>query len=309
VLDELFKRFEQADQSISRRFGGSGLGLFISESLASLMGGEIDASSIQDQGSKFQLTIPYQRSDIPAYQQGDHASNFSSVLSERFSGEVLVAEDTVELQLLERRILEALGATVSVVNNGKLALEAAMGRPFDLILMDMQMPEMDGIEATEALRANGYSGPIVALTANVMQKHRDAFNQAGCDAFLGKPIDKQELKALLKQYLSCQPIQPAVTPEERPAAKQDEMVDDELMAIFVQSANNHREKLIDALSAKNWRQIRETAHTIKGSATSFGYPELSQLGKEICDAMDQGEQESVTDQVLKLLLEIGKVIS
>ena len=203
MLDELFKRFEQADQSISRRFGGSGLGLFISESLASLMGGEIDASSIQDQGSKFQLTIPYQRSDIPAYQQGDHASNFSSVLSERFSGEVLVAEDTVELQLLERRILEALGATVSVVNNGKLALEAAMGRPFDLILMDMQMPEMDGIEATEALRANGYSGPIVALTANVMQKHRDAFNQAGCDAFLGKPIDKQELKALLKQYLSC----------------------------------------------------------------------------------------------------------
>jgi HPt (histidine-containing phosphotransfer) domain-containing protein len=150
---------------------------------------------------------------------------------------------------------------------------------------------------------------IVALTANVMQKHRDAFYKAGCNGFLGKPIDKQELKALLKQYLSCQSVQPSVTPVETPAAEQDEMVDDELMAIFVQSANNHREKLIGALSAKNWKQIREAAHTIKGSATSFGYPELSQLGKEICDALDQGEQESITDQVLELLLKIGKVVS
>jgi CheY-like chemotaxis protein len=114
---------------------------------------------------------------------------------------VLVVEDTPELQLLERRILERMGLTVAVANNGKEAVDLATEQPFDLILMDMQMPVMDGIEATRVLRDRGYTVPIVALTANVMQKHRDQFDAVGCDDFMAKPIDKQKLRDTLKKYL------------------------------------------------------------------------------------------------------------
>ena len=98
-----------------------------------------------------------------------------------------------------------MGATVTTADNGKIAIELATAHHFDLILMDMQMPETNGIEATKILRAAGNNVPIVALTANVMQKHRDAFNEAGCNGFLEKPINKQELSHLIQQILQQHP--------------------------------------------------------------------------------------------------------
>ncbi len=307
VMDQLFQRFEQADQSISRRFGGSGLGLFISESLSLLMGGMIDASSHEGEGSKFQLILPYRPSDVPVCHEEDVVTGSASVLTDRFSGSVLIAEDTPELQMLERRILESLGVTVTVVNNGRMAVDAANRTLFDLILMDMQMPEMNGIEATEALRAADNRVPIVALTANVMQKHRDAFKQAGCDGFLAKPIDKQELKVFLRHYLSSEEPQPQTVAE--PASTRDELVDDELMAIFTESATRNRGQLMQALAAKEWEGVREVAHSIKGGGSSFGFPELSRLGREVCDAIDEDDFKNARNRVMDLVLEIGRVIS
>ena len=117
---------------------------------------------------------------------------------------MLIAEDTPELRLLVSRILQGMGVTVTTVNNGKEALELATRDPFDLILMDVQMPVMNGVEATAALRAEGIQIPIVALTANVMPKHRDAFNAAGGSGFLTKPIDKKNLRAVLAEYLNVE---------------------------------------------------------------------------------------------------------
>ncbi|MBT3197404.1 MAG: response regulator, partial [Gammaproteobacteria bacterium] len=200
TMDKLFQRFEQADQSISRRFGGTGLGLFISRNLAELMGGTIEVSSQMGVGSSFLLTLPYSPSNY-SIQQEKEPHNSASVLRDQFSGHVLIAEDTPELQLLQRRILERLGITVTTAANGREAVEQATAQPFDLILMDMQMPVMSGIEATQTLRSEGIPVPIVALTANVMAKHREAFESAGCDDFLAKPIDRQELMRVLKKYL------------------------------------------------------------------------------------------------------------
>jgi len=200
ILDRLFQRFEQADGSTSRRFGGSGLGLFISLNLAEMMGGTIDVSSQEEVGSIFELILPYRPSELWEKREKKRSYN-SSVLDQKLSGYVLVAEDTPELQLLERRILEGMGLTVTTANNGKEAIDLASSQSFDLILMDMQMPEIDGIEATKMLRSENNQTPIVALTANVMQKHRDAFYEAGCDGFIAKPIDKQELKRELKKHL------------------------------------------------------------------------------------------------------------
>jgi CheY-like chemotaxis protein len=119
----------------------------------------------------------------------------------QLKGHVLIAEDTPELQLLERRILESIGLTVEIAVNGREAIEKWSGNTFDLILMDMQMPEMDGIEATSKLREMGCKIPIVALTANVMEKHRKQFGEAGGSGFLEKPIDRQVLIERLQQEL------------------------------------------------------------------------------------------------------------
>ncbi len=201
VMERLFTRFEQADGSISRRFGGSGLGLYISMNLAELMKGNIEVSSREGKGSTFQLILPYSCSDLPERREQELEQR-KSVLEKQLSGHVLVAEDTPLLQQLERRTLEKMGLEVTVAKNGREAVALAERHSFDAILMDMQMPEMDGIEATQILRAKGITIPIFALTANVMEKHRKQFTEAGCDAFVGKPIDKDELKRLLVKHLN-----------------------------------------------------------------------------------------------------------
>ncbi|HIJ24016.1 MAG: response regulator [Gammaproteobacteria bacterium] len=197
----LFKRFEQADSSISRRFGGIGLGLYISMNLAQLMGGTMRATSQQGEGSTFTLSLPYRRSDVLAKER-DRSARHLAGKNGQFTGHVLIAEDTPELLLLEQRILENMGITVITVMDGAEAVKAAQTGSFNLILMDMQMPVMDGIEATKRITESGNLTPIVALTANVMAKHRDQFEAAGCSGFLAKPIDKDELIAVLGDYLS-----------------------------------------------------------------------------------------------------------
>ncbi len=198
IVDKLFNPFEQADGSISRRFGGSGLGLYISQRLAEMMGGKIEATSREGEGSTFKLTLPYQPSEIEL----EERASAQSRMTENLTGNVLLAEDTPLIQKLERAILMKMGLTVDIANNGLEAIEMAAMRTYDLILMDMQMPELDGIEATRLLRERGETTPIIALTANVMQKHREAFEAAGCDDFLGKPIDQEKLAKVLGGFLS-----------------------------------------------------------------------------------------------------------
>ena len=201
MMDRLFSRFEQADQTISTRFGGTGLGLFISNSLADLMGGSIDVSSREGEGSVFTFSIPYRQSDIAIGGGRSGIDSELTGLSRRLSGNVLIAEDTPALQLLIRRMLEGRGLTVSLASNGEEAIELHRQGHFDLILMDMQMPVLDGIEACKQIRQSDNGVPVVAMTANVMQKHRERFIEAGCDDFLAKPIDRQELERMLEKYI------------------------------------------------------------------------------------------------------------
>ncbi len=297
MVEKLFQRFHQADSSISRRFGGSGLGLYISQNLADLMGGGIEVSSEEGVGSTFQLSLPYRKSDIPLQ---DRNETSSAVLDKQLSGRVLIAEDTLELQLLEKRILESVGLEVSMANNGQEAVDQVNQNHFDLVLMDMQMPVMDGIEATQILRREGHTLPIIALTANVMQKHRDAFEKAGCSGFIGKPIDKAELRKLLKYHLHREH---SGNPED--AAEE---VDDELMAIFKESAGHYNEMLKRALARKEWNELRSTAHTLKGSAASFGFSVISSRAAAIQTAIDEEQLEAVPQLTMELLAELGAIL-
>ena len=202
VLERLFRPFVQADSSISRRYGGTGLGLHVSLSLAQAMGGNITVTSEESVGSRFLFTLPYKESELPLKENGQvERASSASVLYEQFSGKVLVVEDTFELQMLESRILQSMGVDVTLAGNGEEAIACASDETFDLILMDMQMPVMDGVEATRQLRARGNRVPIVALTANVMQKHYRMFEEAGADGLLEKPINKVDLQHVLRRYL------------------------------------------------------------------------------------------------------------
>ncbi|MBT3196610.1 MAG: response regulator, partial [Gammaproteobacteria bacterium] len=301
ILECLFQPFEQADQSISRRFGGTGLGLHISRSLLGLMGGEISVESIEWQGSKFEVFVPCTQSKTKA---AEHESEVAQLMASHFRGKVLVAEDTEELQILVRRLLERVGAEVAVANNGNEAVALALAEPYDLILMDMQMPEMDGIEATGLLRQVGCDTPIVALTANVMEQHRTQFEQAGCSEFLSKPIDREALMSVLGRYL--EPLESEGGAVEDDAVVSD-FVDDELLQLFVERTAVQREALLAAYSKQDWAGVRTTAHTVKGSGTTFGFPELTRLGKEICDAIDHQNLEPVPDLVQEMYKKMQEI--
>ncbi|MHB9050192.1 MAG: PAS domain S-box protein [Pirellulales bacterium] len=200
-IGKLFQPFSQVDNSSTRKFGGTGLGLCISKHLAEALGGNIEVRSAPGKGSTFSVTIN------PGLLDGMQLiQNAQEVLLERppttpvatpdkieLHGRILLVEDGLDNQRLIRFLLEKAGAEVTAVENGQLAVEA-------VILMDMQMPVMDGYEATRALRGRGYAGPIVALTAYSMVEDCQKCLDAGCDDFTTKPIDRQNLLATVAHW-------------------------------------------------------------------------------------------------------------
>ncbi|MHB8899377.1 MAG: PAS domain S-box protein, partial [Thermoguttaceae bacterium] len=202
-IGELFHPFAQAEASTTRKFGGSGLGLAISRRLANMLGGDITVSSKVGEGSTFRVSIPVGLAEPnrPAPQPA------RPTLSERTDAprldyRVLLVEDGPDNQRLLSYLLRKAGAEVVLAENGQLAVDKAQPpqSPFDVILMDMQMPVMDGYEATRTLRRNGYHGPIIALTAHAMKHDRQECIDAGCDDYLAKPVDRATLLSLVARY-------------------------------------------------------------------------------------------------------------
>ncbi len=194
----LFQRFHQADGSTTRRFGGSGLGLAISQRLAELLGGEIAMRSQPGVGSVFTAEIAAPHSQAPRAEEGDGGALLEGL-------RVLVVEDNPTNRLIASRLLEQLGAEVETAEDGRMGVDAVARAPFDLIFMDVQMPVMDGVEATRLIRAMpapASATPILAMTANALQHQTDAYIAAGMNGVVSKPLSPSVLVARIAAALA-----------------------------------------------------------------------------------------------------------
>ncbi|MFC1758126.1 PAS domain S-box protein [Planctomycetota bacterium] len=216
-VEKLFMAFTQVDNSTTRRFGGTGLGLTISKRLVEALGGEMFVVSTVGKGSTFSFLVPTGPLDDVKWAQNASEATVASVdvivddedespLTDR---RILLAEDGPDNQRLIGFVLKKAGAEVTLADNGKIGLEMATaakseGRPFDVILIDMQMPVLDGYSATRRLREEGCTQPIIALTAHAMPTDRQKCLDAGCDDYAAKPIDRKKLISLVARYSSLQ---------------------------------------------------------------------------------------------------------
>ena len=311
VVQRLFQPFEQAEQSTSRRYGGTGLGLFISRQLVQMMGGEIQVESVLGEGSRFTVYLPLKESEIESC--AGQAAQLNQTIP-KVRGRVLLAEDVEQLQQLGRLLIEKSGAVVDVANNGREAVEMARcsalrHEPYDLVLMDMQMPEVDGLEATRQLKAAGCKVPVVALTANVTEQHRQRFHEVGCDEFLSKPIQRTRLYSMLSHYLAAADglVEGEYSSSEERVEREDDLsslLNGEMMAEFWEYVLDSRILMEKAWSEQDWEGMRRAAHAIKGMGSSYGYPLLTELGAELETSIQSGDPLAMEEVYLQMLEQI-----
>ncbi|MFC3095324.1 response regulator [Alteromonas sediminis] len=199
ALERLFSRFEQADNTTTREYGGTGLGMAITQSLVSLMGGSVNASSREGQGTQIAICLPLKRSEEinPQEDDGKSALEHLDLADKR----ILIAEDNDINQMVISAMLELTGAQLLIANNGVEAVTKCDTFKPDLILMDIQMPKMDGVEACQRILQKYSHLPIVALTANVMTEDITHYKNSGFTDHLGKPIEMHKLASVLKRCI------------------------------------------------------------------------------------------------------------
>ena len=286
VQQKVFESFTQADSSTTRKYGGTGLGLTLSKQLAKLLGGDIDVDSKLGIGSTFAFYLPtnlrepnnliYSEVDIPESAQDSN----QFVCIEMLDGRVLVAEDNENNQKLIQFNLEKMGLDVVAVDNGKQAIDAVFSDNFDLVLMDMQMPVMGGLEAVVELRYNNCQLPIVALTANALQEDKDNCLRAGCNDFVTKPIHYEQLYQVAKQYLTVQKNEPVKEALYSNVLEEDSDYKD-LVDVFINSLEPTRKELEQAFQEHEWELLAGIIHQLKGLGGGYGYPDITQVAAKI----------------------------
>ncbi len=285
-IEKLFRPFVQADSSTTRKFGGTGLGLYLSRQLVEGLGGSIKVNSTPGRGSRFDFDIDAgERAGrnliTERAQLAKAVSEQAASTTVRYRGEVLVVEDNQDNQRLITLYLRRLGASVTIAENGKQGLAKALRKPYDLILMDMQMPVMDGVEATRLLRRDNYTKPIYALTASVMTSDIETCMNAGCDGVLAKPIDREKFIHVVAGYL-----QPLATTNELPQTMESALLTAEpdlvdIVESFVKKLPTMVAAITELCDKADWPELKEKVHELKGVSGNLGYMHVTKLMEQV----------------------------
>ena len=285
-LDQLFSKFSQEERSTSRRFGGTGLGMSITREIINLMGGSIEVQSQKGKGTKVTIELTLRRGDVSEL-------STTTIDSERqlHGTHILLVEDNVMNRFIATKSLSHFGCTVDEAENGLIAIERLRERSYDLVLMDIQMPELDGVATTKLIRNElQLNVPIIAVTANAFKKDIDLYLSIGMNDYVTKPFDEQVLFKTLVKQLQWQdmPPAPAAPPDNsyglsrlRALGRGDEAFVTSMLKIFVDHTPPALCEMSAALTAREYLSVAKIAHRIKPSIESMGIGQLDGVAKKI----------------------------
>lgn len=292
-IARLFQAFSQGDLTTSRLYGGTGLGLSICRLLLDKMGTTPVVESAPGKGSRFHFTLRLEPTSGPGDHVDDHSvpqaglddTKVSPSNGSKRQVKVLVVEDYPANQMIFASYLEDMGCAVNIAQNGKEGVAQFSNATYDLVLMDMQMPVMDGWEATRQIRSWERQNrrkpvPIIALTASALAEDREQARTAGCSAFLAKPVRRRDLVETVSGLLPTTPRtdHPAMEPPQGPA------IDPAVLALMPQYLEDVRAALAtmrEALSTGDFAEVAKQGHVLAGTGATFGFPLISGLGREI----------------------------
>jgi len=279
-IKNIFEPFTQADQSISRKYGGTGLGLAITKNIIELMGGTLEVESSPHIGSRFFFDITFDTINIPI--DIELKENDEDMEQPYFNCKVLVCEDNILNQQVIKEYLMRVGIDATIANNGQegvnlVAESIENNSEFDLILMDMHMPIMDGMTATANIQKIGFKNPIIALTANILSSDMEIYKEKGMVGYLGKPFTKQDLWKCLMTYL---------TPEKTTTVSSNdqfyyEALQKNIKNMFMKSYQNFLVDFKEALDKKDVELAHRLVHTLKGIAGQIGEKRLQTKAAEV----------------------------
>ena len=351
-IDAIFKSFTQVDGGPSRKYGGTGLGLSIAKELAGLLGGKLTLTSEEDKGSVFSLVMPtgIDGAGQPLLERGsviDYIyNNTQNTQQPKFSGHVLVAEDVKTNQVLIEILLNKMGVDVTFAEDGNKALQKVLSNQYDLIFMDIQMPNMNGYEVTEALRKEGITTPIIALTANAMKGDKEKCLEAGCTDYLAKPIDQKQLLEKLRKYIPLEgqslvemidivksqvnDLTELCSNQRTPKAQSgeldevyissdiinwdqligrlgDEALIEEIVPIFLKDCKERFDNLSNAMESEDTKAINFYGHAIKGASRNVCAERLSEIANQLESAGREDNLKSAVSIYEELKTEYEKV--
>jgi signal transduction histidine kinase/DNA-binding response OmpR family regulator len=325
-LEAIFDAFVQADNSVTREFGGTGLGLAISRRIARALGGDIKVRSVLGQGSTFTATI-----DVGSLEgvnilanpptdgvSAEHKATPAVVIDDLQGKRILLVEDGSTNRKLLSLILRRAGMEVVCAENGREAIDQAMAHEIDAILMDMQMPVMDGYTATKQLRALGMGLPIIALTAHAMTGDEEKCRRAGCSGYLSKPVKADVLLQMIADVLTSMdspvrvgdnlPRSAAKTaeagpPDDAPIQSELPLDDADFRAIVDEFRVLLEDTLVEirrAYKARDWEELAGRAHLLKGTAGGAGFDVLSPAAKRLDQAARVADGEEAVEAIAQL---------